>query len=70
MNVLFYPIAYYVKLFQPILTYANDANWIQPRLRNGKKKTNNYPMHVPRSRGVQCRRRRHMGALPLSAKVK
>ena len=64
-----YPMAYYAKIFQPILTYANDANRIQPRLRNGKK-PNNYPMHVSRSRGVRCRRRRHMGALPLSAKVK
>ena len=25
------------------------------------EKKNNYPMHVPRSRGVRCRRRCHMG---------
>ena len=37
-NVLFYPMAYYAKIFQPILTYANEANRIQPRLRNGKRK--------------------------------
>ena len=32
---------------QPILTYTNDVDRIQPRLRN--RKTNNYPVHVPRS---------------------
>ena len=35
-----------------------------------KNKKNNYPMHVRQSRGVQCRLRCHMGALPLSKKVK
>ena len=59
----------YGLLCKNISTCANDANRIQPRLRNGKK-PNNYPLHVPQSRGVQCRRHRHMGALPLSAKVK
>ena len=34
------PYAYYAKIFPPILTYANDANRIQPRLRNGKRKKN------------------------------
>ena len=38
MNVLFYPMVYYANIFQPILTYTNDANRIQPRLRNEKKK--------------------------------
>ena len=37
---------------QPILTYTMNANEIQPILRM----ENNYPMHVPRSRDVQCRR--------------
>ena len=63
-------MVYYANIFQSIITYSNDATRIQPILRNGKKKTNNYPMHVPRSQGVRCRRRYHMGALPLSAKVK
>ena len=35
-----------------------------------EKKKNNSPMHVPQSRGVRCRRRCYMGALPLSEKVK
>ena len=39
MNVLFYPMVYYANIFQPILTYTNDANRIQPRLRSGKKQT-------------------------------
>ena len=38
MNVLFYLMVYYANIFQPILTYTYDANRIQPRLRNGKKK--------------------------------
>ena len=36
MNVLFYLMVYYANTNQPILTYTNDANRIQPRLCNGK----------------------------------
>ena len=32
MNVLYYPMIYYANTIQPILTYTNDANRIQPRL--------------------------------------
>ena len=67
MNVLFYLRVYYANTFQPILTYATKFS-LDYEIE--KKKTNNYPMHVPRSRDVRCRRRCHMGALPLSAKVK
>ena len=68
MNVLFYPMVYYTNTFQPILTYTNDATKFSVDYEM-KKKTN-YPMHVPRSRGVRCRRRCHMGALPLICKSK
>ena len=66
--ILPYPMVYYANTIQPILTYTNVANRIQ--YYKMKKKKNNYPMHVPRSRGVRCSRRCHMGALPLSEKVK
>ena len=36
MNVLYYPMVYYANTIQPILTYTNAANRIQPRLWNGK----------------------------------
>ena len=66
--VLYYPMIYYAITIQPILTYTNDANRIQHILTYTTKMENNYPMHVPWSRGVRCRRRSHMGALPLSEK--
>ena len=65
MNVLFYPTVYYANTFHPILTYTNDATKFS--LDYEMEKTNNYPMHVPRSWGVRTRHRCHMGALPLSA---
>ena len=70
MNVLFYLIVYYANTFQLLLTYTNDAAKFRLGYEIEKKKTNNYPMHVSRSPGVRCRRRCHMSALPLSAKVK
>ena len=39
MNVLLYPKVYYTNTIQPMLTYTNDANWMQPRLHNGKTTT-------------------------------
>ena len=39
MNVLLYPKIYYANTIQPMLTYTNDANRIQSRLRNGKTTT-------------------------------
>ena len=66
MNVLFYPMVYYANIFQSILMMQTEFSLDYEM----EKKTNNYPMHVPRSRGVRCCRRCHMGALPLSTKVK
>ena len=67
MNILVYPMVYYANTFQPILTYMQTEFSLDYEM---GKKTSNYPMHVPRFRDVRCRHRCHMGALPLSAKVK
>ena len=49
MNVLFYPMVYYANTFQPILTYTNDANRIQPRHEMEKKQTTTLCMcHGPK----------------------
>ena len=41
---------------------------LDKNIKNIYKKKNTYPMHVSQSRGVRCRRRCHMGTLPLSEK--
>ena len=69
MHILFYPKVYYANTFHPILTYINDATKFGLDYEMEKEQPTTLCMcHDPR--GLRCLRRCHMGALPLSAKVK